>query len=90
MLLVWNYPEFASEFESNGGRIRKEILQRKSEKKNGKEENRIEEKRIAFRDINVHFRESIRFGVLSDSTAGCAQSLSSYGLRSRLLPLNHK
>lgn len=47
-------------------------------------------KRVAFRDINVHFREAIRFGVLSDSTAGRAQSLSSYGLRSRLLPLNHK
>lgn len=47
-------------------------------------------KRVAFRDINVHFHEAIRFGVLSDSTAGCAQSLSSYGLRSRLLPLNHK
>lgn len=72
-------------------RIREEILKR-ARKKNGKEENRIEGNGSskAFRDINVHFREAIRFGVLSDSTVGCAQSLSSYGLRSRLLPLNHK
>lgn len=94
------------EFESCNGedveQIRKEILQRtgerEREKKNRKEENRIEGNRshrsskasIVFRDINVDFREVIRFGVLSDSTASCAQSLSSYGLRSRLLPLNHK